>query len=591
MRTLLGRRHRDIFSSKTPVKRVRAREAGGKGWNLFRLHHCGFPVPPFCVISSSVFDRALLPVRKTIEAAVGSADFDDRESVEVASLRAREIIFGAEIAPAFRRELESALTRFFASGALLAVRSSVVGEDSAENSFAGQMDSFLNVAGSDVLEAVQKVWASAFSARALRYRREKNLPLEGIRSAVIIQEMVGSVASGILFTRNPETGEAECLISAGLGLGDGVVSNSVETDTYRWRPEGYGELGKDVSSAQVLTDDEIRHLCDLGVKAELDLGGPQDVEWALDGQGRLFVLQARPIVFAAPPPEDTVQIWDNSNIIESYPGVTLPLTFSFVRSCYEIVFRDVGRRLNRSGKALALREDIFAHMIGLLGGRVYYNLMNWYEILSYLPGFEKHKESWDRMIGISQKVRFPEKKGSALRNVTAVLLVLRLLLTVRWTIRKFFGHFWRAYGRFGGMDFSNASAAGLMRTYDMLKKEFAGRWYLTLFNDFCAMTYYEGLRRLCLRWGFGDHPNLHNDLLCGQTGIESAAPVRSLVLLAEVLRSQPFYRELIADTDDAAVCPGRARVEDDSGRTLGNPGRAIDPTQLFMSRTPEMLIA
>lgn len=89
MRTLVGRRHGDILSSKTPVKRVRAREAGGKGWNLFRLHHGGFPVPPFCVISSHVFDRALLPVRKTIEGAIGSADFDDRESVESASLRAR----------------------------------------------------------------------------------------------------------------------------------------------------------------------------------------------------------------------------------------------------------------------------------------------------------------------------------------------------------------------------------------------------------------------------------------------------------------------------------------------------------------------
>jgi pyruvate,water dikinase len=553
MRKLLGRRSRDILPSQTPVKRVRAREAGGKGWNLFRLHHGGFPVPPFCVISSRIFDQALRPVRKTIEAAVGSADFDDRESVERASLRARELILGTEIAPAFRRELESALTRSFASGALLAVRSSVVGEDSAEHSFAGQMDSFLNVAGGDVLGAVQKVWASAFSARALRYRREKNLPLEGIRSAVIIQEMVDSVASGILFTRNPETGEAECLVSAGFGLGDGIVSNRVETDSYRLRREGRDGLTKDVSSAPVLTDGEIRRLCGLGVKAERDFGRPQDIEWALDGRGRLFVLQARPIMFAAAPPDETVRVWDNSNIIESYPGLTLPLTFSFVRSCYEIIFRDVGRRLDRTGKALALREDIFAHMIGLLGGRIYYNLLNWYEILSYLPGFEKHKESWDRMIGISQRVRFPEKKGSALRNATTVLLVLRQLLTVRWTIRKFFRHFRRAYDRFGEMDFSGASAAGLMKAYDTLKKEFAGRWYLTLFNDFCAMTYYEGLRRLCVRWGFRDQPNLHNNLLCGQPGVESAAPVRSLVRLAEVLRTRPHYRELIADKDDAAV--------------------------------------
>jgi pyruvate,water dikinase len=553
MKKLIGRPSGDILPSNTPIKRVRARETGGKGWNLLRLHQAGFPVPPFCVISSRVFDQALRPVRKMIETAVGSADFNDRGSLERASCRASELVLGTEIPPAFRREFERALARYFVGGALLAVRSSVVGEDSAEHSFAGQMDSFLNVAGGDVLEALQKVWASAFSARALRYRREKNLPLEGIRSAVILQEMVGSAVSGVLFTRNPETGQAECLVSAGFGLGDKIVANEVETDTYRLPWEDPDELTKDVSSAQVLTEAQILRLCGLGVIAERNFGCPLDIEWAFDGQGRLFLLQARPIVFAAAPQDETVRVWDNSNIIESYPGLTLPLTFSFVRSAYETIFRDVGRRLDRSGKALAMREDIFAHMIGLLGGRIYYNLLNWYEILSYLPGFKKHKESWDRMIGISQSVRFPEKKGSALGNAATLLLVLRLLLTVRGTIRKFFRHFRRAYDAFGAMDFSGASAARLMRAYDTLKKEFAGKWYLTLFNDFCAMTYYEGLRRLCARWGLADHPNLHNDLLCGQKGIESAAPVRSLVRLAEVLRAQPSHRELVAGQDDAAV--------------------------------------
>jgi phosphohistidine swiveling domain-containing protein len=554
MRILPKRRSGDILSCRIPLGDVGPRDVGGKGWNLLRLYNGGYPVPPFCLVSSRVFKKALRPGRKKIDGLVGSVDFNDRDAVERAVLEIREIILGVEISPAFRRELESALDRLFDDGTVLAVRSSVVGEDSANHSFAGQMDSFLNVAKGEALEAVKKVWTSAFSARALRYRKEKSLSLKGISAAVVIQKMVNSAASGVLFTRNPETREAECVVAAGFGLGDGVVLNRVETDTYRMRWGKKEELTKDVSSTQVLTDDEIRRLCGLGIKAERSFGRPQDIEWAVDAQGAIFVLQARPIVFGpVPAPDETVRVWDNSNIVESYPGLTLPLTFSFVRGCYEIIFSDVARSLDPFRRALAKREDIFPNMIGLLGGRVYYNLLNWYEMLSYLPGFEKFKESWDRMIGISQWVPFPEKNGSPWENATSVLLILGKLLTVRRTIRRFFAHFRKAYATFGERDFSVSSAADLIDVYGALKKEFAGKWYLTLHNDFCAMTYYEGLRRLCARWGFEAHPNLHNNLLCGEKGVESAVPVKSLLRLAEILRGRPLYRRLITNRDNAAV--------------------------------------
>ena len=554
MRTLLGRSSRNIYWCDSPPRRVPVRQAGGKGWNLLRLYRGGHPVPPFCLISSRVFKQTVRPVKRKIEAIVGSIDFTDREAVEGASLRISKLVLGASVPPAFCRELESALGRLLRNGGRLAVRSSVIGEDSAEDSFAGQMDSFLNVAKGDVLHAIRKVWASAFSGRALCYRKEKNLPLKGIAAAVILQEMVNSTASGILFTRNPETGGRECLVSAGFGLGDGVVTNKVETDTYRMRWASDGPLTMDAGSIQVLTDLDVRRLCGLGIKVEKDFGVPQDIEWAFDGGGKFFILQARPIVFAAAPPTDeTARVWDNANIIESYPGLTMPLTFSFVRECYEIVFRDVAKRIDPSGRGLAARDDILGHMIGLLGGRIYYNLLNWYEVLSYLPGFKRHRESWDRMIGISQDLSFPEKHGSAWSKVKALLLILGRLLTVRRTIRRFFVHFERAYDAFRARDLSCAGATDLMKTYDALKKEFAGKWYLTLFNDFSAMTYYEVLRRLCSLWGFAGHPNLHNDLLCGDKAIESAAPVRSLVRLADTLRGEPFYRRLMARSDDSAV--------------------------------------
>jgi phosphohistidine swiveling domain-containing protein len=554
MRALRGGRRRDILPCGLPLHKVRSREAGGKGWNLLRLHRLGYPVPPFFVISTQAFGRALRPARRRIESLVRSADFGDRDSLENVSLLIRDIILGTEIPAETRREIESALDRLPSGGMRVAVRSSVVGEDSGEHSFAGLMDSFLDVARAEVTETVRKVWASAFSARALRYRKEKDVSLGGIAAAVIVQEMVDASASGVLFTRDPETRELECVVSAGFGRGDGVVQDRVETDTYRVSRDAERRMSKSVGSGQVLTDDEILWLRGLGLKTENDFGRAQDIEWARDAAGRISILQTRPIVFARTPAADgSFRVWDNSNIVESYPGLTLPLTFSFVRECYEIVFRAAARSLDVSGRGLAAREDLFPCMIGLLGGRVYYNLLNWYEILAYLPGFEKHKASWDRMIGISQRTPFPGNKGSAWQRFVAFGIILFKLLTVRRTLDAFSTHFRKVYGRFGERDFSGASAAELMRAYDDLKRAFAGKWALTLHNDFCAMTYYEGLRRLCARWGFGGHPNLHNNLLCGEKGVESAAPVRYLVRLGELVRGRPPFQRLIGRRDSAAA--------------------------------------
>ncbi len=553
------RRSRDIIWCDAPPRRLRPREAGGKGWNLLRLRREGFQVPPFCVVSSRVYKGALRRVRAKIEALVAATDLADREAAERAAFRIGEIVQRTDLPASVARELGTALDRFLPDGGRLAVRSSVVGEDSPDHSFAGQMDSFLNVAPGQVADAIRKVWASVFSARALCYRKQRGLPLRGIAAAVIIQEMVDPSASGVLFTRDPEAGRSECLVTAGFGLGDGVVTDRVETDTYRmsWPPGG--RLTKTVSAGQVLPDEDIRRLCDLGLEIEKSFGRPQDIEWALDGRGRLFILQARPIVFAAASGRgEGFRVWDNSNIIESYPGLTLPLTFSFVRECYEDVFRGVARAIDPTGHGLAARDDVLGHMIGLLGGRVYYNLLNWYELLSYLPGFDRHRESWDRMIGISERLRFPEKRGSAWSRARVAVLMGTRLLTVRRTLRRFFAAFDRAYAPFAARDFSSEGVAGLMKAYEDLKRGFAGMWHLTQFNDFCAMTYFEALRRMCARRGAASRgaasrSSLHNDLLCGEKGMESAAPVRSLVRIAEAVREDPAFRGLLEAADAEAV--------------------------------------
>ncbi len=370
-------------------------EVGGKAWNLLRLREKGFLVPRFWIVP-------------------------------------RAPLAATRVSPDLLLELGAALPE----GRLFAVRSSAVAEDSREHSFAGVLESVLNVPRTEVAAAIERVWASALSARAVSYRRRKGLRPEDEATAVIVQEMVQPRCAGVLFTRDPADGARRVVISAGLGLGQGVVSDAVETDTFRigWEGAALSSEVRTKRSRIVLADgcgggtreetvprrwrgrpalraSEVRRLRDVGREVEQALGGPQDVEWALEGAGRLFVLQARPIVGGARSTREPVRIWDNANVVESYPGLTLPLTFSFARRSYERTFSDAAARFLALGGARPSR-DVFASLIGLLDGRVYYNLHSWYEMFSYLPGSDRYRESWDRLMGVAGRGASPPSRGA-----------------------------------------------------------------------------------------------------------------------------------------------------------------------------------
>ncbi len=569
--------HYYLVFSDARARNLAPREVGGKAYNLARLLDFGFPVPPGCVLTTHAFDETVRRRRTAIKKILTTVDFSTQSSVNNASRHIGEIIFHLPLIEA--RKLIDMLAATMGEGSCFAVRSSVVGEDSARNSFAGQMDTFLNVPIEQVPQTIKKVWASAFSSRALVYRKRKHLSLIEVSTAVIIQKMVPSAAAGVLFTRNHENGAQQCVIAAGLGLGEGVVADIVETDTYRigWHAN---EISKDVSikdcrvvfdtsagwgtrkepvptrlkSLAVLSDEQIQRLRDVGIKAERCFKAPQDMEWAFDDRGTMFILQSRPMVVTADlPPSPSVRIWDNSNIVESYPGLTLPLTFSFVRSAYESTFRNTALGFILLQKGIAKRLHIFKHMVGLLDGRIYYNLRNWYEMLSYLPGFQRHKKSWDQMIGITHYMEIPRGRLGLLNRVYALSVAGKKLLSGRRTATKFFSSFNPIYARFKNKKLAAAAEEELVELYETFTQELEKYWGLTLDNDFCSMTYYDALKRLCGHRELNGYSNLHNDLLCGQAGVESVAPVRSLVKLAETFQKEPRYRALLKYYDDHAV--------------------------------------
>jgi phosphohistidine swiveling domain-containing protein len=548
---------------------------GGKAVGLYRLIGERIPVPRFCVLSTAVFEAALRPHRSAIEAVLSAVDWDRRESIEAASARIQDRIMSTCIRRPAARRIRRVLDREFPRDATFAVRSSVVGEDAQENSFAGQMESFLNIPPDRVCDAVRKVWASAFSARALFYRAGRGLPVHGISTGVIIQCMVRSDCAGVAFSRDPQSADECSVVTAGYGLGEGVVHDLVETDTYRVRRDGritsrhvsrrksradaypggaprIVRVAAQMQSQPVLSDDRIREVAAVARELEQALGSPQDVEWAYT-DGSLFVLQTRPIISAGRGHAADWRVWDSSNIVESYPGLTLPLTFSFVRECYAASFgRAVDGFLIRRREIRADRH-IFRQMIGLLDGRIYYNLLNWYRMMAYLPGYRQYRKSWDDMIGVGRVVPFPRRRLSWINRMFAVCAVVVRLLSVRRTARLFQNQFQETYARYRRLDFNRLQAPELMATYRAMERDFTRRWHLTLYNDFCAIRYYDWLRTLCRRWGLDPQGNLANDLLCGEAGVESVRPIHSLLSICELISREPRFGKLFADAGDAKV--------------------------------------
>jgi pyruvate,water dikinase len=264
-----------------PFRDPRCRQvalAGGKGASLAAMTAEGLPVPPGFVIASTAFEAAVDTdaLRKLMRAT----DVDAARAMVATAEPPRE--------PIGRHYAE--LT------GLVAVRSSACAEDSEAASYAGQQETYLNTDGlAEVLANVVRCWLSFFTERAVFYRREKG-SLDDVAMAVVVQEMVDSDRSGVLFTVDPVHGRRDrMVVEAARGLGEAVVSGEVTPDNYTLGRDGVVKKSRVVGAERVLSDADCAALAGLGRRLADLHGGPQDIEWAFDADGRLFLLQSRPV--------------------------------------------------------------------------------------------------------------------------------------------------------------------------------------------------------------------------------------------------------------------------------------------------------
>ena len=519
---------------------------GGKARALAALANAGLPVPPWFVVLPSAFEASAPP-----KLASPLADDAGEDAVGTS-------VTGIRVAADVRSAISAALARF-PDHECFAVRSSAQDEDGSRHSFAGQLESFLGVQKDDVGDYVMRVWASGFGARLARYRSEAGFADKSAVPAVIVQLMVEGEASGVAFSADPVSGRrAITVVAAVKGRGDALVSGEVEGDT--WRVDRAGNIVEQSSIGPhpVLDDADVRRVAALARQAERHFGLPQDIEWTLAG-GTLHLLQSRPIttLAAMSDPDAPRAIWDNSNIIESYSGITTPLTYSFARRGYEHAYREFCRLLGIPDAAVEARSDVFGCMIGLIRGRVYYNLLNWYRLLALVPGYEFNQRFMEQMMGVREPLANDavpglESHGPARRLIGALQLA-RTLALLAWRIATL-GSRMRAFearldDALGATrpDLSLLRADELATTCRRIEGRLLAHWDAPLVNDFATMLFHGLLRRLVARWIEGAGDGLVNDLLRSEHGMTSEAPARRVRAIAATIADDAVLVDLLCE--------------------------------------------
>lgn len=553
-----------VFSGSDPCE-PNPKLVGNKASNLWRLSRIGLCVPKWFVISHNVFSDLM-----------EQHCIDVKKLFEINDIGRIKTLFSEKLLSSGRQTLKDLIQKQLQNDlnhiCLFSVRSSAIDEDSKNTSFAGMMDSYLFVPREDLVQKVAQCAASALSERAILYRKACGIPLFPLRIAVIIQEMIDSKKSGVLFTRDPISSTSNHVITVGYGVGEGVVSGAVETDTY-WIDAKTGGIVRSqidikkskmsmsenvhkgtavtsikASNKPILTSDEIQILLSMIKIVISNFDEPQDVEWAFEASGRLYLLQSRPITSKKRKSEDLI-VWDNSNIVESYPGVTTPLTYSFVRSVYENVMKRTVIRLTLNRKTVDKCSSIFETLIGYIDGRIYYNLTNWYGMVSFIPALAKDKTACNRMLGIdnASEVIVP---SIPISYISYVSLFWRFVFKGYYR-RHFYRRFGKFYEEYAKTDFNAYSPSELYVIFKKLEAALFSIWPITIENDIFLIFSYEILNRLLNKTDLADQKKNHINYLLSQPGdMESLKPVQSVLNICKMIQSRSNLKALFSLDDE-----------------------------------------
>jgi len=476
----------------------------------------------------------------------------------------------------------------FSQAETFAVRSTFEGEDTGDSSFAGQFDTLLDVPRAEVASAVEQVRKS-YEKETIRAYREALLRKSGEAPSVVpedhasrtapvlVQEMLHPDMAGVAFSSNPTGLLNEIVLVVGEGLGDAVVEDRADTTTYYYNKDDALYYYETQGASPTLETGVLETLWDLVKRVEELYGRPMDIEYAVCGT-EVYLLQARPITTFRG--KDLI-VLDSSNIVESYPDLTLPLSMSFAKEIYYEIFRALLVRATNGSSVVSELDASLRDMVAMANGRVYYRITSWYDILRLMPFSDRFIAIWQEMLGVSNKAVDSDLKVPIRTKAVMLKTILNYLQITPREMDKL-SEFYETYANDLEQELDRLARAegaekvrGLLRKYHSLKNDVIPRWDITLMNDMYAFlfTALSGKK--------------NREQLSNLSNLASMEPAKAMNALAETARTQGMdsdaYRtqkeQFLSDYGDR--CLGELKLETRTYRT--NP----ELVDLYVERLSE----
>ena len=476
----------------------------------------------------------------------------------------------------------------FSQAETFAVRSTFEGEDTGDSSFAGQFDTLLDVPRAEVASAVEQVRKS-YEKETIRAYREALLRKSGEAPSVVpedhasrtapvlVQEMLHPDMAGVAFSSNPTGLLNEIVLVVGEGLGDAVVEDRADTTTYYYNKDDALYYYETQGASPTLETGTLETLWDLVKRVEELYGRPMDIEYAVCGT-EVYLLQARPITTFRG--KDLI-VLDSSNIVESYPDLTLPLSMSFAKEIYYEIFRALLVRATNGSSVVSELDPSLRDMVAMANGRVYYRITSWYDILRLMPFSDRFIAIWQEMLGVSNKAVDSDLKVP-IRTKAVMLKTILNYLQITPREMDQLSEFYETYANDLEQELDRLARAegaekvrGLLRKYHSLKNDVIPRWDITLMNDMYAFlfTALSGKK--------------NREQLSNLSNLASMEPAKAMNALAETARTQGMdsdaYRtqkeQFLSDYGDR--CLGELKLETRTYRT--NP----ELVDLYVERLSE----
>ncbi len=460
---------------------------GEKAAHLSFLVKAGFPVPPGIVISVSIFNTY----------SQGELDIDS-----------------------FKIKIEQALKNLGAQKFM--IRSSAIGEDSEDNSFAGQLESFQSDGSTEsIWENIKRCWGSYSADKVISYQEISGRKLNGM--GVVVQELIDPQYAGVLFTRSHLL-SYHSLVEYVEGHGEKLVSGSINPFQFHYSLND----GSTIGDYQLIFDP----LLSIAKRIEKFYGFPCDVEWAYR-DGEFYIVQSRPITT---PIKGKSVYWSNTNVNENYPGPITPFLYSLARLSYYHYFKNLSKLFCVSQDQIRRLEAAYSNVIGIHGARMYYNMSSIHEILSTLPFGNILIKSFDNFVGYTDGYKASSSKVSLIQKVNFV----KEFINKKRELEKNVQAFEQMADAFMVNVDNAVSHEEIKKCYFEFIEIRMHSWYKASLADFYAMAYHGIFGKFCEFYFKSSGAGIQNKLIQAIPGIISSKPVFAMHEILQIIRADNY---------------------------------------------------